>query len=353
MQIGIDSFAAAISDPATGISLKPVERMRYLLAEIELADQVGLDLFGIGEHHRAEFLDSAPVVILSAAAGRTKNIRLTSAVTVLSAADPVRVFQEFATLDLISQGRAEIVAGRGSFIESYPLFGLQVEDYDSLFAEKLDLLLKIRDDIHVHWSGKHRPALTGQAIYPRPLQEPLPIWVGVGGTPASFVRAGTLGLPLMVAIIGGRPEDFRPLIDLYREAGRRAGHAPERLSVGLHMIGFLADNTAQAADDFFPGYAHTFTEIGKERGWPATTRAKFDALRGPEGALLIGDTEMVAGKILYFNEALGGISRLTFQMGVSTLPHEKMRRAIEILGTKLAPIVRKELGADHGARHDR
>jgi probable LLM family oxidoreductase len=353
MQIGIDSFAAAISDPATGITLKPVERMRYLLAEIELADQVGLDLFGIGEHHRAEFLDSAPVVILSAAAGRTKNIRLTSAVTVLSAADPVRVFQEFATLDLISQGRAEIVAGRGSFIESYPLFGLQVEDYDSLFAEKLDLLLKIRDDIHVHWSGKHRPALTGQAIYPRPLQEPLPIWVGVGGTPASFVRAGTLGLPLMVAIIGGRPEDFRPLIDLYREAGRRAGHAPERLSVGLHMIGFLADNTAQAADDFFPGYAHTFTEIGKERGWPATTRAKFDALRGPEGALLIGDTEMVAGKILYFNEALGGISRLTFQMGVSTLPHEKMRRAIEILGTKLAPIVRKELGADHGARHDR
>jgi probable LLM family oxidoreductase len=353
MQIGIDSFAAAISDPATGITLKPVERMRYLLAEIELADQVGLDLFGIGEHHRAEFLDSAPVVILSAAAGRTKNIRLTSAVTVLSAADPVRVFQEFATLDLISQGRAEIVAGRGSFIESYPLFGLQVEDYDSLFAEKLDLLLKIRDDIHVHWSGKHRPALTGQAIYPRPLQEPLPIWVGVGGTPASFVRAGTLGLPLMVAIIGGRPEDFRPLIDLYREAGRRAGHAPERLSVGLHMIGFLADNTAQAADDFFPGYAHTFTEIGKERGWPATTRAKFDALRGPEGALLIGDSEMVAGKILYFNEALGGISRLTFQMGVSTLPHEKMRRAIEILGTKLAPIVRKELGADHGARHDR
>jgi probable LLM family oxidoreductase len=346
MQIGIDSFAAAISDPATGITLKPVERMRYLLAEIELADQVGLDLFGIGEHHRAEFLDSAPVVILSAAAGRTKNIRLTSAVTVLSAADPVRVFQEFATLDLISQGRAEIVAGRGSFIESYPLFGLQLQDYDSLFAEKLDLLLKIRDDIHVHWSGKHRPALTGQAVYPRPLQKPLPIWVGVGGTPASFARAGTLGLPLMVAIIGGRPEDFRPLIDLYREAGRRAGHAPERLSVGLHMIGFLADNTAQAADDFFPGYAHTFTEIGKERGWPATTRAKFDALRGPTGALLIGDAEMVAGKILYFNEALGGISRLTFQMGVSTLPHEKMRRAIEILGTKLAPTIRKELGAD-------
>ena len=270
--------------------------------------------------------------------------------TVLSAADPVRIFQEFATLDLISRGRAEIVAGRGSFIESYPLFGLRLEDYDSLFAEKLELLLRIRDNTHVHWSGQHRPELTGQAIYPRPLQQPLPIWVGVGGTPASFVRAGVLGLPLMVAIIGGRPEDFRPLIDLYRETGRRAGHAPERLMVGLHMIGFLADTTAQAADDFFPGYAHTFTEIGKERGWPATTRAKFDALRGPKGALLIGDSETVADKILYFDRALGGVSRLTFQMGVSTLPHEKMRGAIEILGTQLAPLIRKKLaGSRAGA----
>src|ERR1700689_4729786 len=228
MQIGIDSFAAPISDPATGLKLSPVDRMHHLLEEIELADKVGLDVFGIGEHHRAEFLDSAPAVILAAAAARTKRIRLTSAVTVLSAADPVRVFQEFATLDLISQGRAEIVAGRGSFVESYPLFGLRLEDYDSLFAEKLDLLLAIRANTHVHWSGEHRPELTGQAIFPRPLQNPLPIWVGVGGTPASFVRAGTLGLPLMVAIIGGEPEDFRPLIDLYREAGRRAGHAPER-----------------------------------------------------------------------------------------------------------------------------
>jgi probable LLM family oxidoreductase len=349
MQIGIDSFAAAISDPATGIALKPVERMQYLLAEIELADQVGLDLFGIGEHHRAEFLDSAPVVILSAAAARTKNIRLTSAVTVLSAADPVRVFQEFATLDLISHGRAEIVAGRGSFIEAYPLFGLQLEDYDSLFAEKLDLLLKIRDNTYVHWSGKHRPELTGQPIYPRPLQEPLPIWVGVGGTPASFVRAGVLGLPLMVAIIGGQPKDFRPLIDLYREAGRRAGHAPERLMVGLHMIGFLADSTSKAADDFFPGYAHTFTEIGKERGWAPATRAKFDAQRGPTGAYLIGDAQTVATKILYFNKVLGGISRITFQMGVSTLPHEKMKRAIEILGTQVAPAVRKELASRRAA----
>jgi probable LLM family oxidoreductase len=349
MQIGIDSFAAAISDPASGITLKPAERMQYLLEEIDLADQVGLDVFGIGEHHRAEFLDSAPVVILSAAAARTKNIRLTSAVTVLSAADPVRVFQEFATLDLISQGRAEIVAGRGSFIEAYPLFGLRLEDYDSLFAEKLDLLLKVRDNTHVHWSGKHRPNLTGEAIYPRPLQDPLPIWVGVGGTPASFVRAGVLGLPLMVAIIGGEPENFRPLIDLYREAGRRAGHAPEQLIVGLHMIGFLADSTAKAADDFFPGYAHTFTEIGKERGWAPATRAKFDAQRGPTGAYLIGDAETVAKKILYFNTVLGGISRLTFQMGVSTLPHEKMTRAIEILGGQVAPAVRKKLASSRAA----
>jgi probable LLM family oxidoreductase len=345
VQIGVDSFAAAISDPATGLTLGPVERMQHLLEEIELADQVGLDVFGIGEHHRAEFLDSAPVVILAAAAARTQNIRLTSAVTVLSAADPVRVFQEFATLDLISHGRAEIVAGRGSFIESYPLFGLRLEDYDSLFSEKLDLLLKIRENTNVYWSGKHRAPLTGQAVFPRPVQNPLPIWIGVGGTPASFARAGMLGLPLMVAIIGGEPKRFRPLIDLYREAGRRAGHSAEKLIVGLHSIGFLGETTQQAADDFYPGYAHTFTEIGKERGWAPTTRAHFDAVRGPTGALLIGDAETVTEKILYVNEALGGISRITFQMGVSTLPHRKMLRAIEILGTQVAPIVRKELTA--------
>jgi probable LLM family oxidoreductase len=343
MEIGIDSFAAAISDPATGLKLTPEDRLQHLLEEIQLADEVGLDVFGVGEHHREEFLDSAPAIILAAAASRTKKIRLTSAVTVLSAADPVRVFQEFATLDLISHGRAEIVAGRGSFIESYPLFGLQLEDYDSLFAEKLDLLLNIREHTHVHWSGKHRPALTGQAIYPRPLQEPLPIWVGVGGTPGSFVRAGVLGLPLMVAIIGGQPHRFRELIDLYRQAGIRSGHHPEQLKVGLHMIAFLGDTTTEAADDFFPGYAHTFTESGKERGWPPTTRAQFDALRTPTGALLIGDAETVAKKILYVNEALGGISRLTFQMGVSTLPHEKMLNAIKILGTQVAPAVRSAL----------
>ena len=343
MQIGVDSFAAAIADPASGIRLDPVERMGNLLEEIELADQTGLDVFGIGEHHREEFLDSAPAVILAAAAARTKDIRLTSAVTVLSASDPVRVFQQFATLDLISHGRAEIVAGRGSFVEAYPLFGLRLEDYDSLFSEKLDLLLKIRENTHVYWSGKHRAPLTGQAIYPRPLQSPLPIWVGVGGTPESFARAGMLGLPLMVAIIGGEPKRFRPLIDLYREAGRRAGHSPEKLIVGLHSIGFLGDTTKQAADDFYPGYAHTFTEIGKERGWPPTTRAQFDAVRGPTGALLIGDADTVAEKILYVNKVLGGISRITFQMGVSTLPHQRMLRSIEILGTRVAPLVRKEL----------
>jgi len=345
MEIGVDSFAIAIKDPVTGLTIKPLDRMHQLLDEIEVADKVGLDVFGVGEHHRAEFLDSAPAIILAAAASRTTNIRLTSAVTVLSAADPVRVFQEFATLDLISHGRAEIVAGRGSFIESFPLFGFNVEDYDSLFSEKLELLLKIRENTHVRWSGKHRPALTGQAIYPRPLQNPLPIWVGVGGTPASFARAGVLGLPLMVAIIGGEPHRFRPLIDLYREAGVRSGHKLEDLKVGLHMVGFVADTTKEAADVFFPGYAHTFTEIGKERGWPPTTRAQFEALRGPKGALLIGDVDTVATKIVYVNEALGGVTRITFQMGVSTLPHPKMLRAIELLGTGVAPSVNQQLSA--------
>src|SRR6202051_3577571 len=253
MQIGVDSFGADISAPAKGLTVSHLQRMANLLDEIVLADQVGLDVFGIGEHHRSEFVDSAPVVILGAAATRTNDIRLSSAVTVLSAADPVRVFQEFATLDLISHGRAEIVAGRGSFVESYPLFGLRLEDYDSLFSEKLDLLLKIRENTHVHWSGNHRAPLTGQAVYPRPLQNPLPIWVGVGGTPESFARAGMLGLPLMVAIIGGEPKRFRPLIDLYREAARRAGHSADKLIVGLHSIGFLGDTTKQAADAFFPG----------------------------------------------------------------------------------------------------
>ncbi len=315
--------------------------MRQLIERIEHADRVGLDVFGVGEHHRPEFLDSAPAVILAAAAARTQHIRLTSAVTVLSAADPVRVFQNFATLDLLSQGRAEMVVGRGSFTESFPLFGLPFEDYDALFAEKLDLLLNIRDNEHVHWSGKFRPALTGQGIYPRPLQNPLPIWVGVGGTPASFARAGALGLPLMVAIIGGETHRFRPLVDLYREAGRRAGHAPERLQVGLHSLGYVAETTPQAADDFFPGYAQTFTKIGKERGWPPVTRAQFDALRGPQGALLVGSPDEVAEKIVRHSQALGGISRVTFQMDNASLPHAKLMRAIELIGSGVAPALRR------------
>jgi probable LLM family oxidoreductase len=342
MQIGIDSFVATAPDPVTGATISPAERLRDLLEEIELADRVGLDVFGIGEHHRHDFVDSAPAVILAAAAARTRRIRLTSAVTVLSAADPVRVFQEFATLDLLSQGRAEIVAGRGSFVEAYPLFGLDLNDYNSLFAEKLDLLLKIRESTEVRWSGRHRPPLAGQGVYPRPLQNPLPIWIGVGGTPESFVRAGALGLPLMVAIIGGEPHRFRPLIDLYREAGHRAGHPPESLKVGIHILGYFADTTDQAANDFFPGYARTFTEIGKERGWPPTTRRQFDALRGPSGALLIGDANTVAEKILSVSESLGGIDRMTLQMSVAALPQAKALRAIEILGNEIAPIVRKE-----------
>jgi probable LLM family oxidoreductase len=349
MQIGIDSFASINTNPALGQTLTPAERLQNLVAEIEIADQAGVDSFGIGEHHRPEFLDSAPQIILAAAATRTKNIRLTSAVTVLSAADPVRVFQEFATLDLLSHGRAEIVAGRGSFIEAYPLFGLELKDYDSLFAEKLDLLLALRDSTNVTWSGKHRAALSGQGVYPRPLQPKLPIWLGVGGTPQSFVRAGALGLPLMVAIIGGEHSRFRPLIDLYREAGRRAGHAPETLRVGVHSLGFTGDTMAQAADDFFPGYAHMFTEIGKERGWPPTTRRQYDAARSPGGALMIGDPETVAEKILYINEVLGGIDRITFQMTNLMLPHAKMLHAIELLGTRVAPLVHKALGEETAA----
>jgi probable LLM family oxidoreductase len=343
MQIGIDSFAALVRDPITGAIVTAQQRMAHLLEEIELADRVGLDSFGLGEHHRVEYLDSAPAIILAAAASRTQNIRLTSAVTVLSAADPVRVFQEFATLDLISNGRAEIVAGRGSFIESFPLFGLKLEDYDDLFAEKLDLLLTLRESTNVHWSGRHRAALTGQGVYPRPLQNPLPIWLGVGGTPESFARAGALGLPLMVAIIGGEPYRFRPLIELYRAAGLRAGYAPEQLKVGVHALGYVADTDQQASDDFFPGYAEAFTKIGKERGWPPVTRNQFEVLRRPKGALLVSDPETVAAKLLQLNEDLGGISRISFQMSVAALRHDKLMHAIELLGTKVAPIIRKAL----------
>jgi probable LLM family oxidoreductase len=342
IQLGIDSFATTLAPPG-GVVVSPEERLRHLLAEIELADQVGIDFFGVGEHHRAEFVDSAPTVILGAAAARTKRIRLTSAVTVLSAADPVRVFEEFATLDLISGGRAEITAGRGSSIEAFPLFGYDLNDYDALFSEKLELLLKLRETAHVHWSGQHRPALSGQGVFPRPRQNPLPIWLGVGGTPQSFIRAGTLGLPLMVAIIGGEPHRFRPLIDSYREAGRRAGFSPERLKVGVHVIGYLADTNEQAADEFYPGWAQAFTQIGRERGWPPATRAQFDAARRPKGAYLIGNADTVAEKIAGLNSTLGGLARISFQMSVAALPHAQALRAIEILGTKVAPMLQPAL----------
>lgn len=344
MQVGIDSFAAWDN---TGLSLSPSERLRKLVEQIEYADKMGVDLFGIGEHHRKEFLDSAPTVILGAAAARTQRIRLTSAVTVLSATDPVRLFQEFATLDLLSQGRAEMVVGRGSFVEAFPLFGLRLEDYDSLFAEKLDLLLNIRDNERVQWSGEYRPALNGQGIYPRPLQNPLPIWLGVGGSPESFVRAGQLGLPLMVAIIGGETRRFKPLVDLYRESGRQAGYSDDQLKVGVHSLGYVAESTKQAADDFFPGYSRTMTEIGKERGWPKMTRDHFEAQMGPQGALIIGEPDEVIQKIVRHSKALGGISRITFMMNPASLPHEKLMRATELIGTQIAPALREELdGSD-------
>src|SRR5690242_14186851 len=338
MQVGIDSFAAWDD---TGISVSPSERLQRLVEQIEYADKIGLDVFGVGEHHRREFLDSAPAIILAAAAARTKRIRLTSAVTVLSAADPVRIFQEFATLDLLSQGRTEIVVGRGSFVEAFPLFGLHLEDYDSLFAEKLDLLLKIRGNEYVYWSGKYRPSLKGQGVYPRPLQNPLPVWIGVGGTPESFVRAGLLGLPLMVAIIGGETHRFRPLIDLYKQAGMQSGYSTDQLKVGVHSLGYVAESTQEAVDDFYPGYARTMSEIGKERGWSKMTRESFDAQRGQKGSLLVGNPDEVAEKIIRHSKALGGISRITFMMNPASLPHEKLMQATKLIGTRVAPILRE------------
>jgi probable LLM family oxidoreductase len=306
---------------------------------------VGLDVFGVGEHHRPDFVSSAPAVLLAAAAARTKRIRLASAVTVLSSDDPVRVFQQFATLDLISQGRAELLVGRGSFIESYPLFGFDLQDYEELAAEKLELLLKIREQTHVTWSGRHRAPLNGQSVYPRPVQAPLPVLIGVGGTPESAVRAGKLGLPLIVAIIGGQPRQFRPLVDVYRQAWREAGHPAERLFVGVHNIGFLADTAAEARDQFWPGYREMFGRIGRERGWPPPTRAQFDAQCSPLGALLVGDAAAATEKILAENAALGGLSRLTVLIDNSVLTHAQIMRAIELLGTKVAPSVRKATGA--------
>ncbi|MGA0110081.1 MAG: LLM class flavin-dependent oxidoreductase [Schleiferiaceae bacterium] len=330
MELGIDSFASREHEA-------PVDALRHLLERIETADRVGLDVFGVGEHHRAEFLDSAPSLILAAAAAKTQRIKLTSAVTVLSAADPVRVFQQFATLDLISHGRAELVVGRGSFTESFPLFGLDFQDYDALFAEKLDLLLQLRAQERITWSGRFRPALNNQAVYPRPLQPEIPIWLGVGGTPESFVRAGMLGLPLMVAVIGGETHRFRRAVDLYRAAGAQAGHAPEKLKVGLHSLGYVAPTREEAVNDYFPGYAETFTRIGRERGWPPVSRERFDAQNGPTGALLVGDPDEVGEKILRHAEALGGVDRVTFQMDNAKLPREKLLRSIELIGQRIKP----------------
>ena len=340
MQIGIDSFAAFVTDPATGVTQSASERLNDLIEEIVHADQVGLDSFGVGEHHRAEYLDSAPTIILAAAAARTERIRLTSAVTVLSAADPVRVFQQFATLDLLSKGRAEIVAGRGSFVEAYPLFGFQLEDYDALFTEKLDLLLELRQNTHVKWSGQHRPPLNNQGVYPRPAQNPLPVWLGVGGTPQSFARAGMLGLPLMVAIIGGDFRRFRPLVDLYREAGQRAGFSPQQLRVGVHAFGFVGETSAQARDDFYPGYAQMMSKVGRERGWPPPNRSQFDAACGPGGPYLIGDPNAVAEKIHYVDRVLGGVDRMNLQMTNVMISHERMLNAIDSLGAEVAPQLR-------------
>ena len=340
MQIGIDSFIANSPDPRTGEMTPNQQRMQQLLEEIRLADQVGLDSFGLGEHHRHEFLDSAPAVILAAAATQTKHIRLGSAVTVLSAADPVRVFQEFSTLDLISNGRAEIVAGRGSFTESFPLFGYKLQDYDAVFAEKLDLLLKLREENPITWSGKFRPALKDAGVFPRPLQAKLPIWLGVGGTPESFVRAGLLGLPLMVAIIGGQPRRFRMLVDLYRQAGQKAGHAPESLIVGVHFLGYVGKDDRSAANDFFPGYAAEFTKIGKERGWPPVTRGQFDVLLQPGGALMVGSPETVTRKLQEASDDLGGLARVSMQMSVAGLRHAEMLESVQRLGEEVAPILR-------------
>ena len=335
MEIGIYTFADV------GPQLSPQQRMQNLLEEIELADQVGLDVFGIGEHHRPDYAASAPAVILGAAAVRTKNIRLTSAVTVLSSDDPVRVFQQFSTVDLLSNGRAEIMAGRGSFIESFPLFGYDLDDYDTLFSEKLDLLLKLRDAERVTWSGKTRAPLNGLGVYPRPVQHPLPVWIAVGGTPQSVIRAGTLGLPLALAIIGGYPEKFAPMVELYRESATRAGHDAATLQVSINSHAFLADTSDVAAGTFFPPYAEVMTRIGRERGWPPTSRAQFDAMRAPRGALLVGSAQEVIDKIM-FEHSVFHHTRFLAQMALGLMPHAAVMRAIELLGTEVAPVIRRE-----------
>jgi probable LLM family oxidoreductase len=342
VEIGVYTFAEMTPDPVTGRTIDAQQRLRNLVEEARLADQVGLDVYGVGEHHRAEFAVSAPAVVLAAVAARTERIRLTSAVTVLSSDDPVRVFQDFSTLDLLSGGRAEIMVGRGSFIESFPLFGYDLDDYDELFAEKLELLLRLRETERVTWSGRHRPAIDDLPVLPRPLQQPLPVWVAVGGTPGSAIRAGRLGLPLAVAIIGGAPERFAPFVELYRDAAREAGHDPGSLSVSINSHTFVAESSQDAADAFFPSYAELMNRIGRERGWSGISRQDFEALRSPRGALLVGNPDEVIEKILFQHEIFGH-RRFLAQLTVGTMPHEQVMRAIELLGTVVAPAVREEV----------
>ena len=340
MEIGVYTFAELRPDPAGGQAIGAEQRLRDLVEEVELAERVGLDVFGVGEHHRPDFAVSAPAVVLGAAAARTERIRLTSAVTVLSSDDPVRVFQEFATLDLLSGGRAEIMAGRGSFIESFPLFGHELAHYDDLFAEKLELLLAIRESEHVTWSGRHRAAIDGLGVYPRPAQQPLPIWVAVGGAPESAIRAGALGLPMALAIIGGEPARFAPFAELHRRAARKAGHPEQPLSINSHA--YVAETSERARDEFFPSYAAMMTAIGRERGWPPMTRDTFDELCSPRGALVVGSPAEVTDKILA-QHAIFGHDRFLAQISVGTMPHENVLTAIELLGTAVAPAVRAEL----------
>jgi probable LLM family oxidoreductase len=342
MELGLTTFAELTPDPRTGHLRTPEQRLRDLLEEIELADQVGLDVFGVGEHHRPDFVASSPAVILAAAAQRTRRIRLASAVTVLSSDDPVRVFQDFATVDLLSGGRAEIWAGRGSFTESFPLFGYDLEDYDELFSEKLELLLALRESERVTWSGRHRPALEAAGVYPRPVQDPLPVWIAVGGTPQSVARAGLLGLPLVIAIIGGAPGRFAPLADLFREAARHGGHDPATLPVAINSHAYLAESSQRAADDFFPSYAAMMSKIGRERGWPGMTRPQFDGLRSLRGALLVGTPQEAIEKILFQHE-LFGHGRFLAQFSVGSMPHREVLRAIELFGTEVVPAVREEV----------
>jgi len=342
MEIGISTFLEATPDPATGAATSHAERLRRAVEEIALADQVGLDVYGIGEHHRADYAGSAPAVVLAAGAAVSKRIRLTSAVSVLSSDDPVRVYQAFSTLDGISGGRAEIMAGRGSFIESFPLFGYSLDDYDELFEEKLELLLAVRDAEKVTWRGGHRPAIPGLGVYPRSEQSPLPVWIASGGNPESAVRAGTLGLPIAFAIIGGMPERFAPLVALYKQAAARAGHDPAGLRIATHSHGFVADTTEQAASSFFPPMQAQMNVIGRERGWPPYTRSAFDDARSLRGALYVGDPEYVAEKIVLLRRNLGA-DRFFLHVNVGTMPHREVLRAIELLGTRVAPIVRKEL----------